>query len=171
MNIGKTIGVNKVYIQDGVWIRCDCGAEMLEIVQVPDDEAPTEYQFRFFCEPGLRKLSRKEQYWSVFYCPAAVIELIIQYFEEEGKDDLFNFDQKGLRICHPESGYWLTCIKDRNCNLNDIMLQTKKGKCIWDIVITDESLSELIISLKEMLKNDKEYQNGKTSIEHTESKN
>lgn len=155
MKIGKTIGVHHGYIQDGIWIRCDCGNEMLEILQIPanaNKDNIIEYQFRSFGPIGgtWRTLTDNDIFWSCFVTHKVEIQRIVDFYSSAnyGKQD----KEQLLELFDKESGFKLQCVVD--FPYNDIILYNTEGAIIWDIVIDNRDVSELIRSLETMLNND-----------------
>ena len=51
MQEGRILQTGHCYLHDGIWLRCDCGAEIVEVMQADlDDPTGFEYQFRWFQE-------------------------------------------------------------------------------------------------------------------------
>lgn len=151
--IGQVIGVNRSYITDGIWIRCDCGVEMLEILQDYDRKyIPAEYQFRFFSPVGGIgiKLNKKDIYWSCFVTHKNELNQIADFFNLTA----FSEEQKEIHlyIKDEQSNYSLHCARDEELDLGDIMLENPKGKVIWDCVIKKDDFSFIANKMYEMIK-------------------
>lgn len=145
---GVILGTEHCYLKDGIWVRCDCGHEIMELIMC-DFEDPSGYDYQIRCMGG-HSMSKEESWNSCIQTKEISLHPMINVLESHSESceivDMFNLS------------YFLRLVKDNEDNSYTIGLwhkrKRRKDKCLWEIIIRQQDANALAKKLKNMVKRD-----------------
>ena len=160
---GLVLGTKHCYLRDGIWVRCECGSEIMECIQVDlDNPNGFEYQIRCFGGHGMDKT---DMWNSCFVGDKTALSGIIEVLESH---------QPFWRAqVESDSNYWLYVTRSTDENYpTEVSITLErlkrmrgykfitKHKCVWEIILQGDTPKLLAKKLKEMIKNEEKIFNG-----------
>lgn len=145
---GVTLGTEHCYLKDGIWVRCDCGCEIMEFIMCDfDDPKGYDYQIRCF---GGHVMSKEDTWHSCVQVKKENLEFFIQVLESRCPsckvEDLEN------------PNYFLQVVRDEDYGEVTITLYRRKkrrrDRYLWEIIIKQKDATTFAKRIKEMIKRD-----------------